>query len=337
MGGVQKLIRNSYTRILSSTESETRVELRSRISGRRFSADRDEFAAMLLTGDTRAMDQFAARGGADVAEEQLSGVNHWMDRGWGEAVETYLASRAAVFIEDSIALENRDQVRAQAVRAMLKELPLPRPPGVGPNAIRLPKPGMSTESPSLGEVLGRRRTTPYFSGKPVSLDAVASTLWHGLHALRANREVAPETRPLEALQSVGSAFDVWVLSYDMTGLDSGSYFYEPERHMLELQQRGDYRELFEELLIGQPSPKRASSSILLMLDFPRYQWRYRHERALRLLYFEAGRLMQYLLVAATAEGMRTHITPALKDSETLDFLGLSGRTHQAIYCLTLGG
>jgi SagB-type dehydrogenase family enzyme len=326
----------TLTRMLSSPEAEDRVEIRSRLTGRRFLVDRDLIATMLLTGDPQMTERFAALELVGAPGDELPGVAHWVARGWEEAIETYLASRSALFIEDSVASEQRDQIRSETVRAMLADRPIPSTPMAGSNAIELAVPNADADGNSLGEVLARRRSTPYFSGTPVTLDALAATLWNGLHAVRANRQGDPAEHPLEALKSIGSAFDTYVVSYNVGGLEPGCYFYEPERHLIELNEPGDHSSRFEEMLIGQPSPRKASAAILLVADFPRYQWRYRHERALRLLYFEVGRLMQYLLVAATAAGMATHVTPAMRDSDVLAFLGLPSSANQAMYCLTLG-
>jgi SagB-type dehydrogenase family enzyme len=335
--GEREMSWKNLIRVLSSPESEDRIEIRSRLTGRRFMVDRDAIAAMLIAGDSGMAERFESLGIMGEAETEPPGLIQWLDRGWDEAIETYLASRSVPFIEDTVAPEERDHARSQAVRALLAEQPIPRPPSAGPAAVPLPRPAADFGGESLGGVLARRRSTPYFSGIPVTADALAAVLWNGLHMLRVNRSIEPSERPLEALQSIGSAFDTYVLSYDMTGLSHGCYFYEPERHMVELRKSGQHQAKFEELLIGQPSPRRASAAILLVIDFSRYQWRYRHERALRSLYFEAGRLMQHLLVAATAQGMLTHVTPAMKDTAVLEFLGLPKKTYQAAYCLTLGG
>jgi SagB-type dehydrogenase family enzyme len=336
MESLNKMPWKALTRVLSSPEADDRIEIRSRLTGRRFLVDRDLIATMLITGNPEAVKRFAALDVIGDPDDGPPGVTHWMERGWEEAIETYVASRSALFIEDSVAPEQRERIRSDTVRAMLDERPIPNVPIAGSGAVKLAVPDVRANGYSLGEVLARRRTTPYFSGKPVSVDALAATLWNGLYAVRANRQGNPTENPLDALQSIGSAFDAYVISYNVKGLDPGSYFYEPERHVVELRGPGDHSSKFEKILIGQPSPKRACASILLVVDFPRYQWRYRHERALRLLYFEAGRLMQYLLVAATAAGMATHVTPAMRDSEVLTFLGLPSSANQAMYCLTLG-
>jgi hypothetical protein len=266
----------SLTKLVSNPELDTRVEIRSPIPSRRLSVDRDALATMLLRGDSGMAARLTDLEIIGEWDDDPAGIPHWIDRGWGEALETYLASRDVSFIEDTVAPQDRDEVRAETVRKMLRERPLPQPQRAGPDAMPLPRADSAMRDEPLGTVLAQRRTTPYFSGEPITLNALAGTLWSGLHMVRTCRVVDPERRPLDVLQSVGSAFDVYVVVYAATDLAAGLYFYEPERHLLESRRAGDFREQLQELVIGQPSPQQASASVLFVVDFPRYQWRYRH-------------------------------------------------------------
>ncbi|GHE78089.1 hypothetical protein GCM10018785_52880 [Streptomyces longispororuber] len=90
------------------------------------------------------------------------------------------------------------------------------------------------------------------------------------------------------------------------------------------------------ILVGQPAPLSAAATVLLVADFERYQWRYRHERALRHLWLDAAHAMGYLLLSATALEKSTHISPAARDSAANACLGLSDARHQVMYCLSAG-
>lgn len=71
------------------------------------------------------------------------------------------------------------------------------------------------------------------------------------------------------------------------------------------------REVMQRCLIGHEGPASAACTLILSVEFERYQWRYRHERALRNLYVETGRIAHHLLLQATAHGLGTHILYAL--------------------------
>jgi hypothetical protein len=99
---------------------------------------------------------------------------------------------------------------------------------------------------------------------------------------------------------------------------------------------GNHREAMIGVLQGMRSPKTAAWTLGLVADFPRYQWRYRHEHALRRLYVEAGFVGQELLALGLAYNLGTLVTPAQKDSAYLDLHGLTADRYAPVYTLTMG-
>ncbi|MGH8350011.1 MAG: SagB/ThcOx family dehydrogenase [Pseudomonas sp.] len=164
---------------------------------------------------------------------------------------------------------------------------------------------------------------------------LATLLHHGTSKIRECRRCSSSGDPHSLLISVGAAFDVYVLAYSVQGLASGVYLYEPERRSLSLKAVENLRESARAALAGQPDPTNAAVTILLVADFDRYQWRYRHERALRNLYLECGRLMQPLILVATSLGLRTGITPAIRDRLVGALLARDHGNWQALHSLTI--
>ncbi|MCM3920655.1 SagB/ThcOx family dehydrogenase [Frankia sp. AiPs1] len=267
-------------------------------------------------------------GEEEPAEEDLA---LWQERGWGLSLASYLWSRSVSYYDSGPGEEDR---RSAAIESMLHERSCPLPPEPDPSAVSLQAVG-DWDAPPLSAVLAKRRSVGAFRQSSVDRGALAALLYYGTSKIRACRRAASAEKPSSLLISVGAAFDIYVLVYAVDGLISGVHRYHPETNTLSLVKAGNFREAAYVALAGQPAPKNAAATILLVADFARYQWRYRHERALRNLYLEAGRLMQPLILVATALGLQTGITPAVRDEEIADLLGENSENWQALHTLTV--
>jgi SagB-type dehydrogenase family enzyme len=160
-------------------------------------------------------------------------------------------------------------------------------------------------------------------------------LAHGLEDVRERRRLQPGDN-LDYLRTHGIAFDFHVVAYGVEGLEPGVYGYRVAQHELVLQRAGDFRQAMRSVLIGMKAPDTASWTLFMSADFLQYQWRYRHERALRHLYMTSGRLAQRLLVVAQAYRLGTLPTPATRDAETIELLQLDAFRQAPLYTLTMG-
>jgi nitroreductase len=93
---------------------------------------------------------------------------------------------------------------------------------------------------------------------------------------------------------------------------------------------------FAEALYGQSAPKTAAFSVAFVFDLARYCWIYRHERALRNLFVEVGRIAQYLIIAGEQLGWSALPTPAIADSKMANLLGCGSERFYPAYTLTVG-
>jgi SagB-type dehydrogenase family enzyme len=185
-------------------------------------------------------------------------------------------------------------------------------------------------------VIANRRSIGTFRPNKLDQDVLATLLYHGTSKIRECRRLSSGGDPRSLLISVGAAFDVYVVVFTVEGLNPGAYRYELEPPALSPKKLGDLQEETRTALAGQPDPTNAAATILLVADFDRYQWRYRHERALRNLYLESGRLMQPLILTATGLGLHTGITPAIRDELIPPLLALDNGNWQALHTLTIG-
>ncbi|MGH3943024.1 MAG: SagB/ThcOx family dehydrogenase [Pseudonocardiaceae bacterium] len=245
-------------------------------------------------------------GDADPADEDLA---CWQEHGWGLSLPSYTWSRSVSYYDSG---PDEHARRTGALESMLRENACPMSPVPNPSAITLPDPD-GWDGPPLGDVIEQRRSVGAFRPGKVNQKALAMLLHHGTSKIRECRRHSSSEDPHSLLISVGAAFDVYVLVYSIEGLAPGTYLYEPQTGALSSKKFGNLRESARAALAGQPDPTHAAATILLIADFDRYQWRYRHERALRNLYLESGRLMQPLILVATALRLQTGITPAIRD------------------------
>ncbi len=318
----------------------THIEVADTVTGRRFRWSPDALSAFIL----RSGDPDAEPAGEHAAwlralesdgdrHQLVDGWRHWQERGWYPSDQYYAASRRWRYAD----IEDPD--RAIRSRVLHRYLDAEGPPVVeavpdGPR-VALPDPGPAPER-SVAELLVRRRSGRAYVPTPVPAAALSGLLRHGLAQIRRRRETTGETEPLSYLNSFGSAWDFHVCVFDVDGVPPGAYRYDIRRHQLVEVRRGDHREAVSQILQGMWSPRSAAWTLGLVADFPRYQWRYRHEHGLRRLYVESGIIAQELTTLAGAYGLSTLVTPAQKDSAYLELCGLSADRYAPVYTLTMG-
>ena len=265
-----------------------------------------------------------------------SRIQHWLERNWSWAAPYYLASK-------KVRVADRDDpdgtARRETLKNYLEESPPPSPRLPGGERIPLPSaPPKGTRS--VGDVLVTRRTGPRPGRRTLPLTDLGEVLDTGTDLLRRSVRYAShyEDDPVRLLNSFGCALDVYVVAYDVEGVPAGLHRYLLGEHALVTlrphEGTEELRNEMQRILVGQPAPLTAAATIVLVADFNRYQWRYRHERAMRHLYVDAGHVAGYLLLAATSRNKQAHISPASSDSQGLRFLERDPATDQIVYSIS---
>lgn len=317
------------------------VELDSPAAGARVRLDRDALACAIAGHDVPAplVSGLESRGllCRDGAATSLPSedLRTWQERGWGRSLSYYLWSRRRHFVDDGAEGQTR---RAAALARMVEEEPCPEPSP--PPDRETPLPALNgRELPSLGEALLRRRSVFRPRGGQLTAEALSILLRQGTRRAAEAREesMAADREITRLLTSYGSAHDVYVLVYGCVDVDSGAYAFTLPGQRLYQVRGGDVRAEARSALLAHPTIDDAAATVVLVGDFSRYQWRYRHERALRNLWVDTGRIMQELLLTATTLGMSTGLTPAVSDSGFCRLLGLDGRDVQTLHTLTVSG
>jgi len=129
-------------------------------------------------------------------------------------------------------------------------------PHVG-NAIQLqssPENGMPQDS--LESVIIRRGSSREFSLESISLQQFSTIIYYSTRGI-----------PTDFLKLYGnSLIDLYIIINSVTDLESGSYFYNREKNVLELLREGKFRHVAGNLGLDQALPADGSVSLFLMSD-----------------------------------------------------------------------
>jgi SagB-type dehydrogenase family enzyme len=306
------------------------------VSGRRFHWPADALAGRILRGEVNGDGHAAWRDAVAAARDRsglVPGWRHWQDRAWYPSDQYYVASRRWLYSDSP---DPDGAIRDATIRRYLEVDGPPDPVELrnGPR-VRLGETALPEDTP-VSRLLVDRRSGRAYARKPVPLARLSGLLWHGLAEVRAYRERAAEGKPLTLLDSYASALDFYVCVYSVKGLEPGVYRYGVSDHDLTCIRPGDHRAVMIKVMQGMRSPATAAWTLGLVADFPRYQWRYRHEHGLRRLYMESGILAQELLILAMAYGLSTLVTPAQRDRPYMELHELSPDRFAPTYTLTMG-
>lgn len=146
---------------------------------------------------------------------------------------------------------------------------------------------------SLEQCLRARRSCRAFADAPVQLEHVSQLLWAaqgftGLGGLR--------TAP-----SAGAVypFHLYLVAMNVTGMPSGAYAYDPDRHVLSLWRVGQLRAKLQKGVCDQDEVENSAVGILLAAAYHRSRSEF-GEKGVMLAHFEAGHIGQNVLLQATA-------------------------------------
>lgn len=208
-----------------------------------------------------------------------------------------------------------------------------------PNTIRYPLPHIRR---NLGQdfmsVLMNRRTVRDLKNEPISLDDLAQLMDLVFAPKRFVDAGAFGILPLRTYANAGarSELEVYTNILAVSDADKGLYHYNSLEHCLEYLREPLHREDIHHLCYEQPMCDDASAIFFIAARVDRMGHKYRHPRALRAVYLDAGHLGQTFSMVATACGLGAWQTAAFRDSEVECLLGLDGISETVLYCLGVG-
>jgi SagB-type dehydrogenase family enzyme len=207
----------------------------------------------------------------------------------------------------------------------------------------LPK-NFSKKKEFFEDVIKKRRTIRNFSGRNFSLEEISRLLFYAYGITNYIDIIVEENThkyPLRASPSAGALYpiDIFLISFKVSGLKKGIYYFNSIEHKLELIRRGNYLNFFCDNC-PNVDPKTSfinNASIILALcgDFSRTKFKY-GERGYRYVLIDAGHLGQNIYLVATYMDLGVVGIQGFFDDEINRLLGLDGVEESTIYLFSLG-
>lgn len=188
------------------------------------------------------------------------------------------------------------------------------------------------------DVLLKRRTTRSYSGRPLSLKEVSDLLLYtwgrtGKIETPSYGELLLKTSPSGGARH---PIEVYPILFDVEEAPPGIYHYNVRDHSLELLKRGDFRKRHVEYCVGQSFVAEHNAAFIMTALFERTSWKYRNDRAYRIILIEAGHFAQTFCLVATCLGLGPFVTAALKDTMIEQDLGIDGFAESVVYLCGVG-
>ena len=203
--------------------------------------------------------------------------------------------------------------------------PHPRP------TISLPPPRIDT-SPSLWEVLLKRRSIRDYSHLPLSLQELSTLLWatQGItdRSFSSWYRTAPSAGALHPI-------DTYLVVNRVEELEAGIYLLDVRDFSLTRKNQGDYSRQIAHAALDQDIAREASVVFVWVAVIDRSRQKYR-QRAYRYIYLDCGHIGQNLYLAATALGLGCCGIAAFFDDEVNSLIEVDGQEETAIYLATVG-
>ena len=275
---------------------------------------------------------------ADRAEYDLTGVRHWIRRGWLDALVLHLRTRDIECLDDNAV--DSYAYNDMVVKGMLRNEPPPSIWKEYPQHERYPL-GQTEELPpqTLDEVLLRRRSFEPWQQRSLRFTQLSTMLsYANKETVRLRREIENniEKNPSVLFNSSFAALETYFFAFAIDGLPNGLYHYEPRTHAAVMLRPGTYKEEIARMCIGQRRPSTARCVFVISAVFERYMYRYRHARAYRNLLINVSEFAHKYILLATAFNLSTFLTPALQDEYADQVLGMNGYTEAPLYVVAIG-
>lgn len=271
-------------------------------------------------------------------EIDIENAIDWLSKGWDGALPLYLSSRHARYLD---AGADREQSLNQIFSGYLSAGACPLTISTKRKALACYEYNrVSTSAKDWNceykSSMRQRRSVRSFSGIALGHKVFRSILENSVAKIG---ETIAESMRLDGVlkytQSYGCAFNIYILSYSIEGYKAGVYLVDKYDSNLKLFAEGDYRSEMSNVNWGMVAPLTANFSVVFAVEPSIYAWRYRHDRALRNLMIEAGRIMHEFIVAAGCFGVQGVVTPATNDDKLCGILGLE-ETEVPFYTGTFG-
>ena len=182
------------------------------------------------------------------------------------------------------------------------------------------------------EAIRRRRSRRSFSGRPVSLELVASLLYYSVGVTGWDEGWHLRSYPTAGgLQPV----EAYLIAERVEGVEPGLYHYNPEHHRLCLLRRGRLLSRLADIALGQEHVGDGAAALVLTAVYQRTASKY-GARAYRYIHVDAGAVVENVYLAAEGLGLATVVVGAFYDEELCELLGIDCYTEVPVAIMPFG-
>lgn len=188
----------------------------------------------------------------------------------------------------------------------------------------------------IWQAFRQRHSVRQFSGQALSLIQLA-TLLAVTYGVTRYEDAQTQSYPRRAVPSGGGLYplELYVLAFQVDGLEPGVYHYEIYSHSLELLAPGPVQSPLQQLLLYEEVLDGAAAALVVSGLFQRSRFKY-GELSYRLILLETGHVGQNLCLSSTALGLGACPVAGFVEDSMNDLLGLDGVDETALYLLMIG-
>ncbi|HZX14863.1 MAG TPA: SagB/ThcOx family dehydrogenase [Thermodesulfobacteriota bacterium] len=206
---------------------------------------------------------------------------------------------------------------------------------------------------SFTSIIKTRKSIRSYSGSPIDLNELSTILYlsrgvtgatpltkEGLKSLN-----IASTNPIDeslkvyrnVIPSAGALYpiEVYLVIFNVNGIEEGLYHYYPIGHILEKIKVGDFQEILEECFVTKEMIQSSNLVFLMTAVFNRNQVKY-GERGYRYILFEAGHIAQNVYLSSNALDIGAVALGGFNDDLLNSLLEIDGENESAIYAVVLG-
>ncbi len=240
------------------------------------------------------------------------------------------ASKAQESAASTVDVYGSDIRLAMSVRRGVKRY-------LGAPLVVLPPPELPDVS--FKDLIANRRSRRAFGGGPIGLAQVSALLLssYGVTGQLAEQKEDAAPQLLRAVPSGGALYplDVYIAALRVEGLDEAIYHFDPHDHVLEKIRLRENAAQDALAILYPEGSDTAAAAVIVTGVFWRNRFKY-GLRGYRFALFEAGHLMQNLVLAATAFDLAHLPLGGFVDRRLEDCLKIDGVNESVLYAACLG-
>lgn len=252
---------------------------------------------------------------------------------WGHSAQFFqFANRDVPFVQTLDQLYYGERLQTEQAPKPLKRYPK-RPRIHLPRNIDPP-----ATPPAFFDTLLQRRTRRAFGPQSLTQTQLSQLLLYCFCPTSVLDAGALGTLVRKTSASGGSRHEAecYVGILNVEGLPNGLYHYCAVDHSLERLRDHFSAEEAAYAASNQEWVGDAACVLFVSAVLKRMAWKYRHDRALRILYMNQGQLGQTFELVCTALRLAPFVTAAIQETHIEDMLGLNGSEEPALYLLACG-